>query len=575
MAAETVTSDPVFFDFDAGLSEDDLVAALASRLEPRWGLQRERERRHHLTYFDTFDWRLWNQGATLRWRQDPPELIWREVAGLLRHRLSLADPREGGSGKPGDGSATASVAPTVGAGAGDAAGEELDPVRLEPGQPFLPSALPQGPLREELEDAAWVRCLLPRVTVRRRRRLLRVLNDNQKTVVRLVLERRRAADPERPRRSAEVAPVLRVVAVKGYDQHFRGVLEALGEEPLLTLARGDELTSALTALGRWPGDYSSKIQLDLDPQERADQAMKGVLLSLLRAMEANEDGTRKALDPEFLHDFRVAVRRSRAALGQVQGVFPEPVVEHFKTELKWLGRATGPKRDLDVYSMQLPDYREQLPTSAGEALAPLRTYLDRHSAEEQERLEEVLTGSRYRNLLEEWRRFLEQPVPESTDLPNAQRPLLEVASERIWKMWRRVFKRGRAIDEETPAEALHSLRIDCKKLRYLLEFFRSLYAEKEVARLVKSLKKLQDNLGDFNDLEVQQETLQSFAAGMEEEGLAPVDTILAMGRLVERMAQGQARERDRFEKRFQRFSAKANRRQFRELFRTAGGEKAS
>jgi CHAD domain-containing protein len=574
MAPETVNSDPVFFDFDAGLGEDDLVAALARRLEPRWGLQRERERRHHLTYFDTFDWRLWNQGATLRWRRDPPELIWREVSGLLRHRLALTDPSRKGVADETTAAAGLSVAEDSAVGQPAEPGE-APAAELEPGKPFLPSDLPAGPLREDLERAAWVRCLLPRVTVRRRRRLLRVLDDNQKTVVRLVLEHRRAADPDRPRRSAEVAPVLRVVAVKGYDQQFQSVLGALAEEPLLAPARGDELTSAVTALGRWPGDYSSKIQLKLDPKERADRALKGVLLSLLRSMEVNEDGIRKALDPEFLHDFRVAVRRSRAALGQVKGIFPQPVVEHFKTELKWLGQATGPKRDLDVYSMQLPEYRQQLPDSAGEALAPLRTYLDRHSAEEQENLEEILAGDRYRHFLEEWRQFLEQPVPASTELANARRPLLEVASERIWKMWRRVFRRGRAIDDETPAEALHSLRIDCKKLRYLLEFFRGLYTEEDVARLIKRLKKLQDNLGDFNDLEVQQETLQSFAVGMEKEGLAPVETILAMGRLVERMAQGQVRERERFDKRFRRFTSKGNRRRFRELFRPEAREEAS
>ena len=143
-------------------------------------------------------------------------------------------------------------------------------------------------------------------------------------------------------------------------------------------------------------------------------------------------------------------------------------------------------------------------------------------------------------------------------------PIGEVGSERIWKVYRRVIKNGLAIHDETPATALHELRIECKKLRYLMEFFRSLYDDGKIDRLIKALKQLQDNLGDFNDYEVQQGSLTGFAEEMQ--GTAPAATLMAMGRLVEHLEAGQDRERHDFGQHFAKFAEKANQRLARELF---------
>lgn len=60
-------------------------------------------------------------------------------------------------------------------------------------------------------------------------------------------------------------------------------------------------------------------------------------------------------------------------------------------------------------------------------------------------------------------------------------------------------------------ERFHKLRIDCKKLRYLLEFTRSLFSPSATDPAVRHLRKLQDMLGDFHDCCVQQETLETYA----------------------------------------------------------------
>ena len=117
-------------------------------------------------------------------------------------------------------------------------------------------------------------------------------------------------------------------------------------------------------------------------------------------------------------------------------------------------------------------------------------------------------------------------------------------------------RRGRAIAHDTPAEALHELRIECKKLRYLLEAFAPLFAGKSAARLIRSLKRLQDNLGDFNDYEVQAAGLRRFAHRMGVSSDIDPDTYLVMGRLIERLNARQRHERAVFHDRWAQFDTK-------------------
>ena len=111
------------------------------------------------------------------------------------------------------------------------------------------------------------------------------------------------------------------------------------------MARNPLILEALAAAGRVPGDYSSKLGFRLDPEQRADVTAKEILLHLLDTIEANVPGTRANLDSEFLHDLRVAVRRSRSALTQIKSVFAPEVVEDYKERLAWVGQITGPVRD--------------------------------------------------------------------------------------------------------------------------------------------------------------------------------------------------------------------------------------
>lgn len=297
----------------------------------------------------------------------------------------------------------------------------------------------------------------------------------------------------------------------------------------------------------------------LDPQMAAGAAVRQILLRQLDALEAQEAGTRLGEDPECLHDLRVAVRRTRSVLGQLKSVLPASARQHFREEFAWLGAATSPTRDLDVYLLQFPGFRDRLPAEQRDDLDPLHRFLLAHRAQEQARMVEALDSERYRRLKGEWRSFLEAEA--GSGWPEiSRRPLQLVADARLAKALGRVLRDGAAIGAQSPATELHELRKSGKKLRYLVEFFQPLYPLKPVGRLIVSLKGLQDNLGAFQDLQVQSEALMDFSCRMLEEGEVPPPTLLAMGMLVEVLRSMQQLAREEFAERFAGFDRGENRR---------------
>ncbi|MGD8629204.1 MAG: CHAD domain-containing protein [Gammaproteobacteria bacterium] len=509
------------FTIDNNIDINDLLHILHDKMNaastPPQVLQR--------TCYDTFDWRVYGSKAVLEAEINGKqhELLWRSLDGDGQ-RLHVALTRA----------------------------------------PRFAWDIPPGQLRDKLAPVLEMRELIPLVNISSRIHSLRVLDKVEKTVARILVEENRIRRRKGGKTLVEDNRVI-VLPVKGYQKAFGKVLKAFADMNLQPAVE-DLMLKALSVTGQQPGSYSSKLDLQLDPGMRADQATRSILLRLLDIIEENEAGTRRGTDTEFLHDFRVAVRRTRSALTQIKGVLPAPVLNRYKREFAWLGQITTPSRDLDVYVLQFDDYKHSLPESARADIEPLRNFLLRHQEIEHRTLARRLDSVRYRRLKQNWRKFLTQPVSERSTLANAQRPVVDVACERIWRVYRRAIKEGRAITQDSPAEALHELRKTCKKLRYLMEFFQSLFPDSEIKALIKVLKQLQDNLGDFQDYEVQVMTLREFSRQMVTEDAAPAETLLAMGMLIEGLERRQLAAHEEFASRFAEFERQENREHFRQLF---------
>ena len=496
------------------VSEADLQKALGAQLS----LGPARSVR--LTFLDSFDWILSTDGARL----------WRESSGG-RHQLCWVE-------RPAE--------PTYSV-----------PIQ---GDVRWAADLPQGHLRSRIAPHLGIRALTEVGGCRIQRRRGGVRDGDGNNTLLVDLDRAELLGP-----SGSTVTVIRLVGVPGLERPFKKAvrkLTALGGDAGET---ADLLELATAAQGRFIGDYSSKLRLSIKPDQPSDEALRNILLTLLKTLRANVAGTIADIDTEFLHDLRVASRRTRSALTQVKGVLPAEDIAPFMTEFKWLGTVTGPCRDLDVLLMEMEEYHDELPELA-DALKPLlRTIQDAR----EEAYREVCAGLRSRrfaSLVTDWEAYVASETPPDRRPDNAGVPIRETASGRILKAYRRMLKRGGNLGDDPPAEALHQLRIDAKKLRYLLEFFRNLYPKKEIDRLVRELKALQDVLGGLNDMEVQQDRLLGFARDLSS---APEDhaaTLIAMGRLSAIMADRQEAYRLEFAERFEVFAHPKSQDRYRSLF---------
>jgi CHAD domain-containing protein len=287
-------------------------------------------------------------------------------------------------------------------------------------------------------------------------------------------------------------------------------------------------------------------------------------------MKANEGGIKADIDTEFLHHYRIAIRRTRSALSQIRDVFPTEATEQFKKEFRFLGRRTNKLRDLDVYLLSEASFQARLPAMMREDILPLFNYLRLLREQALEEVIDSLSSSEYARALEEWETFLNEPISKKPVAANATVPIVELARKRMYKRYRRVIKDGDYILTHTQDDLLHALRIECKKLRYLMEFFTSLFPRKQMTRLIRQLKKLQDNLGEFNDLSVQQEYLMHMAEELPIDDPRSRKALVATGYLVENLGYKQKAVKADFANTFKGFASPANQKSFRRLFATKG-----
>ena len=432
--------------------------------------------------------------------------------------------------------------------------------------------LPCGPLRDSLEPTIDVRRLLPQVEVEIHGRMLDVLDDDRKTVARIRIEVGRARTPGHAGPWQRIPTLVTLTALRGYDAAYERLLRIIESRPGLKQSIAGLQVIALQSLGASPPRDVSRFDVALVPSVRADAGARQIYLALLDIMVANEPGMRADLDTEFLHDYRVSLRRTRSLLGQIKNVFPEDVVTHFRTEFRWLARATSPKRDLDVLLLSLRRMSEGLPA---DDLATLLAFLSRRQLHEQRLLERVLESSRYRALLAVWQNFLQDAPAGVPEPPDAARSLVEVTSRRILRLYRRLVDHAMAIHDKTPADAIHQVRIEAKKMRYMIDATRSLHDRRNLDRIIDTLKRVQNVLGDFNDAQVQERNLLSSGKAMVEAGAAESGALLSVGRLAENARNRAVSLRTQVDRELSRFCKDGIRTDFCRLFKRTTSVEAS
>lgn len=308
------------------------------------------------------------------------------------------------------------------------------------------------------------------------------------------------------------------------------------------------------------GPLSARVDVALAPDQRADAAAASVCRALAGVIDANIAGAIADADLEYLHQLRIAVRRTRTVARQLAGVFEPVVLPGFRAELKWLQQATGPARDLDVYVDELGSLARLLPKESRDDLEPLRPALERRRLEARASMAGALRSRRTVDLLSDWEQLLESLVSAPLeDRSDAALTIGELAGRRVRHAYERVVHLGRGLHSSSPAEKYHELRKRAKELRYLLELFGAVLPAEVADELIDPLKSLQDLLGSHQDREVQIQMLHALA---DEVGRLPGGgaACLAMGTLCERLAADKSDLRSEFAKRFHELASGSRRR---------------
>ena len=422
-------------------------------------------------------------------------------------------------------------------------------------------------MRERLAGVLEERALLPVVRVRSAVVPVAVLNDDAKTVVRLVIERPEAVQASK---RVPLAPRLVVEPVLGYDNEHERTLRVLRDRLGLEPVGHDVYDEAVMAVGGRRDSLPSKPRVKLARGTRADAAAADVLTQMAGIAEANVPGTLADLDTEFLHDLRVSVRRARSVLRELKRVHDPAERAHLRTELKWVQALTGPVRDLDVQLLKWDELVAPLASERATDLEALRGLLLRRRARELTKLRRGLRSKRFAAALAAWR-ALATTAPATERAPDAGVPIEALAAHRIRSVYRRMVRDGSAIDDDSPAEALHDLRKRGKELRYLLEMFGGLFEPKVVKPMVSTLKDLQDVLGDFQDGEVEVEMMRGLGDDLVVEPGGPA-ALIALGPVLDALLAGQHAAREHFAGRFAPFAAPKQQALVRKTFpKRAGG----
>lgn len=286
--------------------------------------------------------------------------------------------------------------------------------------------------------------------------------------------------------------------------------------------------------------------LHLSGDESAAIAFRKIAEECVSHMQANERAILAGAGAEAIHQFRVALRRLRAAAGTFRNLIDEQTFERWSRELRWMHQAFGRARDLDVLTTEtLSRLATQYPTDAG-----LRLFTDiageaRKAA--RENALQAIDSRRYTlMLLEMARAFNGDSWGRRSAAATSAVPVLDFAREQLQRRYKRVQKLGDRWPDLEIAD-LHRLRILVKKLRYVVLAFSTLFPVKASHNFFTGLEKLQDCLGALNDASVGQQYVNELAAVAEKENsLAAGEVERAVGLLSGWHARGIEESRQHF-----------------------------
>ncbi len=261
-------------------------------------------------------------------------------------------------------------------------------------------------------------------------------------------------------------------------------------------------TNASIALFKLPKKH--KIADKIKPHFKSVDVISTILYQYLQNIKLYKEKILKAYSDEDLHQLRVNIRRSRAIIRMMGTVFTDKQRLYHDKRLASVAKFTNKKRDLDVF---IAAFDGEFSDEVHDELRYFYHDISRQREAEEENVKKFLQEETLTSYLKELETFLTQ---SSSRAHVAKEPIALFLEARIELMIQHIMKKIKKYKQERKEEHLHKVRISFKKLRYILESFDKLFYKKNVKALLKGVKKLQNDLGIFNDLCVQHLFLENY-----------------------------------------------------------------
>jgi CHAD domain-containing protein len=160
------------------------------------------------------------------------------------------------------------------------------------------------------------------------------------------------------------------------------------------------------------------------------------------------------------------------------------------------------------------------PNGAGVAI--LSRDLQRRREDAVMRAHAAAESARFRRLVLDTAAWIEAgdwiSNPDDSACPLREQSITSAAANELSRRWKKLLKRGKHLDK-LDAERRHRVRIQGKKLRYAADFFASAFPGKRSMlrqeRFVAGLERLQNALGDLNDIVVHEKLTERFVEGSD------------------------------------------------------------
>jgi CHAD domain-containing protein len=256
------------------------------------------------------------------------------------------------------------------------------------------------------------------------------------------------------------------------------------------------------------------------------------LSATLRQARQYERGIIADLDPECLHQYRVGYRQVRSLANIFKTSFSGQGTE-LKQLLGGLMEKTNRLRDLDVLLDSQAEYQKMVDSRHRPGIDGLFRHFMAERLSEFHQVTAWMSSEDFGRQAARSILLLEPHSPVWCH-PVEREPIGAAMRQRLVKTYRKIYGATGMLGPDCASHELHALRIQHKRLRYLLEFYLDLEPDDDVECLLSLLKASQKHLGNYNDAEVQAEWLRQW--GARHAGRLPLPERAALDALAEAFA---------------------------------------